>query len=77
MIKQTLFLLATRLSPELAGGGVRLMPFVVYVQRIVRMLSELGEDPANLLADPEGMLRWYIKNEFADNKEFCQLLLSV
>ena len=75
MIKQTLYLLSTRLSPERAGGGVRLMPFVVYVQRIVRMLSELGEDPANLLADPEGMLRWYIRNEYSDNKEFCQLLL--
>ena len=75
MIKQTLYLLATRLSPETAGGGVRLMPFVVYVQRIVRMLSELGEDPANLLADPEGMMRWYIKNECGWNPDFCQLLL--
>ena len=75
MIKQTLFLLATRLGGERAGAGIRLMPFVIYVQRVVRMLSELGEEPASLLADPEGLMRWYIRNDFAEAPDFCELLL--
>jgi len=75
MIKQTLFLLATRLGGDGAGEGVRLVPFVVYVQRVVRLLSELGEEPASLLANPEGMMRWYISHEFADNKDFLTMLL--
>ena len=58
MIKQSLFLLATRLAGDKAGSGLRLVPSVVYVQRVVRMLSELGEEPASLLADPDGMMRW-------------------
>jgi hypothetical protein len=61
---------------DAAGDGVRLMPFVLYVQRIVRLLNEHGEEPSVLLANPEGMLRWYIRNECADNKERCQLLLT-
>ena len=75
MIKQSLFLLASALLGDAAGDGVRLMPFVVYVQRVVRLLSEHGEDPSVLLANPEGLMRWYIRNEFADHKERCQLLL--
>jgi hypothetical protein len=76
MIKQSMYLLSTRLMGDAAGDGVRLMPFVLYVQRIVRLLNEHGEEPSVLLANPEGMLRWYIRNECADNKERCQLLLT-
>ena len=76
MIKQSLYLLATRLAGDSAGDGVRLMPFVVYVQRIVRLLNEHGEEPTVLLADPEGMMRWYIKNECSDSRERCELLLT-
>ena len=70
MIKQSMFLLAVELQKDIEGAeGVRLVPLVVYVQRIVRLLREMGEEPENLLADPEGMMRWYINNEFAERKE--------
>ena len=76
MIKQSLFLLAENLSGDNAGGGVRLMPAIVFVQRIVRLLRELGEDPSVLLQDPNGMMRWYISSEFSDRKEERALLLQ-
>ena len=54
MIKQTLFLLAERLGRRRdAGDGVRLVPVIVFVQRVVRLLRELGDDPTALLPDPE------------------------
>ena len=73
MVKQSLFLLAVHLCEK--GEGVRLVPCIVFVQRIVRLLRELGDEPETLLADPEGMMRWYISNEFADRKEERSLLL--
>ena len=55
MIKQSLFLLVENLSSDKAGGGKRgLMPAIVFVQRIVRLLRELGEGPSVLLQDPNG-----------------------
>ena len=44
------------------------MPVIVFVQRIVRLLRERGDDPSTLLADPDSMMRWYISNEFIDRK---------
>ena len=75
MVKQSMFLLATSLQGNGAGAGIRLMPIVVFVQRIVRLLRELGDDPSKLLADPNGLCRWYIKNQFADRPEERTLLL--
>ena len=78
MIKQSLFLLASELvvDDEANGGGVRLVPIIVFVQRIVRLLNELGDDPSALLSDPNGLMRWYISNQFADRKETCTVLLQ-
>ena len=76
MVKQALFLLARKLAdPSTAGGGVRLLPVMVFVQRIVRLLREMGDDPSALLQDPNGLMRWYISSEFVDRKEEQQLLL--
>jgi len=75
MVKQCLFLLADALAGENAGEGIRLVPVIVFVQRIVRLLREHGDDPTSLLQDPEGLLRWYIGNEFIDRKEEKSLLL--
>jgi hypothetical protein len=33
---------------------------IVFVQRIVRLLREHGDDPQELLSDPNGLLRWYV-----------------
>jgi hypothetical protein len=46
MVKQSLYLLASELSGRRAGDGIRLVPLVVFVQRIVRLLTELGGAPA-------------------------------
>ena len=50
MIKQSLFLLAENLwrpasNDVCSVDGVRLVPVIVFVQRIVRLLREHGEDP--------------------------------
>ena len=74
MVKQSLFLTAERLSDG-NQTGVRLCPIVVFVQRIVRLLRELGAEPASLLSDPNGMLRWYISNQYAEQPEERQMLL--
>ena len=76
MIKQTLFLFAQKLSDdETAGSGVRLVPVVIYVQRLVRLLREDGDDPMELLADPRGLARWYVSKEFAGNTGALEMLL--
>ena len=75
MVKQSLFLLAEILGGDNPGEGIRLVPIVVFVQRIVRLLNELGDDPSELLKDPNGMMRWYIGNQFADKVSEKQLLL--
>ena len=75
MLKQSVFLLATALNGDTGGHGIRLVPIIVFVQRIVSMLRELGADPSALLADPGGMMRWYINNAFADRSEVRTLLL--
>ena len=74
MVKQSLFLLASALS-EPDGEGMRLMPVIVFVQRIVRLLREHGDDPTELLQNPEGLMRWYINSEFGDRKEERHLLM--
>ena len=48
---------------------MRLVPVIVFVQRIVRLLREHGDDPSELLSDPNGLLRWYITAEFVDKHE--------
>merc|ERR1712185_683125 len=75
MIKQSLFLLASELCND-GGEGIHLVPIIVFVQRIVRLLNELGDDPAALLSDPNGLMRWYISNQFADKKDACTVLLQ-
>ena len=61
MIKQALFMVAEGCGdPKTAGEGVRLVPVIVFVQRIVRLLREHGDDPQELLSDPNGLLRWYV-----------------
>ena len=76
MIKQALFLLAEALGDEAtAGDGVRLVPVIVFVQRIVRLLREHGDDPSELLKDPNGLLRWYISAEFNEMHEDRKMLL--
>ena len=57
------------------GEGIRLVPCIVFVQRIVRLLNELGDDPSELLSDPNGLLRWYISCEFVDRHEERKMLL--
>ena len=42
-----------------------LVPLIMYVQRLVRMLRDHGKEPEKVLADPEGLLRWYIRTEFS------------
>ena len=75
-IKQALFLLAEALGDEKrAGEGVRLTPVIVFVQRVVRLLREHGDDPQELLSDPNGLMRWYISNEFIDRHEDRNMLL--
>ena len=77
MIKQALFLLAETLgNDETAGEGVRLVPVIVFVQRIVRLLREFGEDPQELLENPNGLLRWYISSEFVEMHEERKMLLT-
>ena len=75
MIKQALYLLAEHLE-EAGRPGIRLVPIIVFVQRIVRLLRELGDDPSALLQDPNGMMRWYINSEFSDRKTEATLLLQ-
>ena len=81
MIKQCMFLLACYLGDHESNDvcsvdGVRFVPVIVFVQRIVRALREHGDDPSTLLADPDGMMRWYISNEFIDRKEERTMLLQ-
>ncbi|KOO22422.1 putative leucine rich repeat protein [Chrysochromulina tobinii] len=45
------------------------------LERIVRLLRELGDDPSALLQDPKGLMRWYIDNQFADRKEERTMLM--
>eukprot|EP00900_Chrysochromulina_parva_P000966 jgi/Chrpa1/10870/Chrysochromulina_OHIO_Genome00024518-RA len=75
LVKQCLFLLVDALPGENAGKGIRSVPVIVFVQRIVRLLREHGDDPTSLFQDPEGLLRWYTGNEFVDRKEEKSLLL--
>ena len=80
MVKQSLYLTTTTLAKQAEavakeGKGVPLVPFVVFVQRIVRLLRELGDDPSALLQDPKGLMRWYIDNQFADKKEERTMLM--
>ena len=65
-----------KLGSDTPGEGVRLVPMIVFVQRIVRLLNELGDDPSELLSDPNGLMRWYISNQFADKKEEKTMLLQ-
>ena len=74
MVKQCLFLLAEILGSDNPGDGIRLVPIIVFVQRIVRLLNELGDNPTELLKDPNGMMRWYIGCQFQDQEK--QLLLQ-
>jgi hypothetical protein len=77
MIKQSLFLLASKLADDkTAGSGVRLLPIVVYVQRVVRLLREHGDDPSELLQDPNGLMRWYLSKEFAERPEELEMTLT-
>ncbi|KOO32568.1 hypothetical protein Ctob_010543 [Chrysochromulina tobinii] len=75
LVTQCLFLLVDALPGENAGKGIRSVPVIVFVQRIVRLLREHGDDPTSLFQDPEGLLRWYTGNEFVDRKEEKSLLL--
>ena len=63
MIKQAFFLNAERLRGECSAdlGGLPLVPVIVFVQRIVRLLRELGDDPSALLQDPNGLMRWFVR----------------
>ena len=65
MVRQIVHALATRLtdSDATGDGGVRLVPIIVFVQRIVRLLRETGQDPKLVVARRRMML-WYIENEF-------------
>ena len=76
MVKQALFLLAEKLGSDNPGEGIHLVPVIVFVQRIVRLLNELGDDPSELLSDPNGLMRWYIANQFAEKKEEKAMLLQ-
>ena len=38
------------------------------------MLREQGDDPMDVLSKPEGLMRWYIANEFVERKEDAQML---
>ena len=75
MIKQTFFLLAEGLADDSkAGEGVKLVPLIMFVQRIVRLLREHGDDAKDLLSNPQGLVRWYINSEYADQKDALQML---
>ena len=75
-IKQALLLLAEALAgDESAAEGVRMMPVIIFVQRIVRLLREHGDDPQELLENPNGLMRWYIACQYAERKEERDLLL--
>ena len=65
MVRQIVHALATRLtdSDATGDGGVRLVPMIVFVQRVVRLLRETGNDPQKVVARRRMML-WYIENEF-------------
>jgi hypothetical protein len=80
LVKQALYTLASRLvgeaKRETGTEGVRLVPVVVYVQRIVRLLREAGED-LDLLTSRR-LLLFYIESEFAGKKHAAwrQMLLQ-
>ena len=65
MVRQVVHSMATRLtdSDAMGEGGVRLVPVIVFVQRIVRLLRETGQDP-KLVVTKRRMMPWYIENEF-------------
>lgn len=58
MVRQIVHSLATRLtdSDATGDGGVRLVPVIVFVQRIVRLLRETGQDPKNVVSKRRMML---------------------
>ena len=79
MVKQALYTLASRLMGKSSGGGsssgggggkllegVRLVPVIVYVQRIVRLLREASEDEVETqqMLTSRQLLRFYIESEF-------------
>ena len=82
MVKQAAFLLAKRLSSDDCAkcknhtsvdrpsscehGGMRLVPLLVYVQRIVRLVREQGDESQIIpaLIRKRAMLNWYIENNF-------------
>ena len=75
MIKQAFFLLAEGLADEeKAGEGVRLVPLIMFVQRIVRLLREHGDDAKEVLSNPQGLVRWYINSEFAHRPDALEML---
>ena len=65
MVRQIVHSCATKLtdSDALGEGGVRLVPVIVFVQRIVRLLRDTGTDPWNVVKKRRMMI-WYIENEF-------------
>ena len=54
---------------------MRLVPLIVFVQRIVRLLRETGQDPS-LVVKRRRMMLWYIENEFPgkQHKAFRDML---
>ena len=75
MIKQALYLLAEGLGDDgTSGRGVRLVPIIMFVQRIVRLMREHSDDPTQLLSDPAGLVRWYISQQFAEQQEEQKML---
>ena len=76
MVRQIAHALATRLtdSDATGDGGVRLVPVIVFVQRIVR-LPVRQADPSNVVKRRRMML-WYIENEFPgkQHKSFRDML---
>ena len=81
MVKQALYTVASRLvgaedGSRRAHEGVKLVPVVLYVQRIVRLLREAGEDMSVLTS--RRLLLFYIENEFSGKRHatYRQMLLQ-
>ena len=68
MVKQAAYTLAKRLGGASARRpeGMQLVPMLVYVQRIVRLVREQGEEAEIIgeLLRTRAMLPWYIENTF-------------
>eukprot|EP00966_Prymnesium_polylepis_P010794 248767-Prymnesium_polylepis.1 len=64
------------LSADLADTkepGIRLVPVVVFVQRIIRLLREAGQD-LKTLVDRRRLFQWYLKA--AHNEKEADMLLQ-